>query len=153
MAEDGHSIRNSVIASVIVVFISWLGNQLFGWWPWLQSVVAAIAVGIWKFLTASIAVPVWVWIIIAVGLVPTAVLLIRLLRGPKWSDYREDMFSREKWRWQYNGDLIDDICCFCDREDTALVCSRISGRFDDPDRIEVNSEGCGKEHGGGEGNE
>lgn len=151
MAEEAHPIRNGVIVGVIVLFIGPLVNQIFGWWPWLQRAIASAATAIWHFLTASLPIPVWALILIAIALTPTAVFLGRLLRkqeGPTWRDYREDMFLGVKWRWRYEGGSIEDLRCYCPADDTALVYCPVPPRNpDEYNRTSLRCESCQQEIG------
>jgi len=147
MSEEKHSIRNSVIATVvgslIVALILWL---VPGAWAWVKSAFAWLN----HFLTSTATIPMWLLAVMILAILPTVILIIigivalsKQPEGPAWTDYTKDQFDGMTWRWQYAGNSMINLWCYCPDDDTALVYS-----FDEfLDKIAFHCESCKRNFG------
>lgn len=122
--KESHAIRNGVIATVvgglILSIVPILREITLGVLAWLWSGI------VWLFekILSSYAIPGWLLIIIlffAFLGVAKACVHIRPKEQPKYLRYREDFIYGAKWRWQWVGNKLSDIWCFCPHCDGQLV--------------------------------
>lgn len=134
-------IIGSVIATLIAAFLLWLGPTV---WEYLK----AAGLKLLDFFSASISLPVWLFIILLFYLAFVTLILGRrfyldLWKKPTWRDYKEDCFAKMRWIWRYHPvlDEIEDLWCFCPNDSNRLICSP------EYPGISFHCEFCGKKFG------
>lgn len=149
MSENSFkSIRNgaiaSVIAGVILLAIPVLRGYVVSFLSWLWSGV----VWCWDALVTSYSLPGWVWLLIFilafVGLVNIYLSLKGESEEPEFKSYIEDLIHGAKWRWNWVGNQVSNVWCFCPRCDATLVYDDSScHRFSDTNKTDFICENCG----------
>jgi hypothetical protein len=126
-SEEKHPIRNSVIATVIggliVALLLWF---VPGAWAWIKSALAWL----YGLLVSTVIIPMWLLVVMILAILPTVLIIVlavlpssKQAEGPRWTDYTEDSFDGITWRWQYAGNSLINLWCFCPYDDTVLVYS------------------------------
>ena len=120
--SEGHTIRNTIIGTVIGGLI--LAVLLS---PWLRGLILTVLGWGWHgvvfvggSLFRSIAVPVWLLVIVTVLAMFPIVRAVRAFRRRKGgpSTYTEDSIFGVVWRWRYRSGGVDakPFCPKCDLE-------------------------------------
>ncbi|MDC9715086.1 MAG: hypothetical protein PSN36_04620 [Gammaproteobacteria bacterium] len=111
MSENSYkSIRNGIIASVIVGVILLSVPVLRGYFARFLSWIWSGAVWCWNALVASYSLPGWAWLIISflaiVGLVNIYLAMKGESEEADFKSYTEDFIHGAKWRWTWAGNQI-----------------------------------------------
>ena len=103
-------------SGLVVKVVSWVWNAV----SWA-----------WELLYSSHSVPGGVILVLSLlalfGLVIVGLLLMLLFQGekkaaaPSFHNYTEDSFDGVRWRWEWRGNRVDNLWCFCPRCDASLV--------------------------------
>jgi len=126
-SDDKHPIRTGIIIAALGAVLG--TGILYGatFIPGLVRGVAHVALSVGRFLTDSITLPRWLFLILCVLALVAVYRMVRPLfaHGPREAsvtDYRTDRFLGVVWRWRYGFQgSPEDIWCFCPRCDTQLV--------------------------------
>lgn len=150
MSEDSFkSIRNgaiaSVIAGVVLLAIPVLREYVFNFFAWIWVGI----VWCWDAFFVSYALPGWVWLVVIVLAIIGLVNIYLAIRGeskqPEFKSYVEDYIQGAKWRWDWVGNQISNVWCFCPRCDATLVYDDSSRRnyLSDVRKTDFICENCG----------
>jgi hypothetical protein len=131
--ENGHWIRDTVIAVVILAIVGWLATYIPGVWSWMKATSSWFLS--W-FVFSKVPVPVW---LLALLLIAAALVVVRFAAslfnprsssGSNWLEYKNDLFHGVRWRWTFGASgMILNLSCFCPHDDTALAhTERFDGR-------------------------
>lgn len=119
------SIRNATIASVIAGIILLAVPDARGYLVQFISWVWTGLTWCWNTLTASYALPGWVWIIFFLLAAGGAVIISFRFKEdtakPQHYSYIEDSMYGAKWRWQWISGQINNTWCYCPTCDATLV--------------------------------
>ena len=119
------SIRNGVIASLIaggilaIVFPPAKEYIVTIFFPWLWLGV----LWCWEAFTRSYSLPGWAWLIVfSFSIAGIMAILYAFVpnKEPEYRSYVEDHLYGAKWRWQWEGDDISNLWCYCPRCDADL---------------------------------
>lgn len=117
MSEKGHRLtREIVIASIGSVVAAIIVDHFIG--------LGRALLFIWHLLTARVGVPVWLLSLLFITLALLFYLVGRnALRGLvlPFLAYREDVIFGIRWRWNYAGNQISGLRCYCPKCDTLLL--------------------------------
>jgi hypothetical protein len=126
--ENSNAIRSGVIATVVG------GIALAGLaeiWPPIKGVLGQVwsyVIAVFNALTASYSVPLWVLIIIsllAFSVVVRGVIQLRKHVAPldplDYRNYCEAYIEGAKWRWEWQGNRISSLWCYCPSCDIELA--------------------------------
>ena len=118
------SIRNGVIVGIILAIVIPPVREyivtIFFPWLWLGVLWC------WEALTGSYSLPGWAWLIVfSFGIAGVVVILRAFVpnKEPEYRSYVEDHLYGAKWRWQWEGDHISNLWCYCPRCDAYLIYS------------------------------
>ena len=150
MSENSFkSIRNgaiaSVIAGVILLAVPALRGYVVSFLRWLWSGV----VWCWDGLISSYSLPGWAWLVVfllaLVGLKNVYIGIKGESEEPEYESYVEDFIYGAKWRWQWIGNRISNLWCFCPSCDATLVYddSSCSSLFSNVRKTDFICENCG----------
>ena len=132
--SSAKTIRNGVIATVVggiillIIPNSLSYPQQAGKWLW------SIVLWCWEVITGSYSLPGWAWAIIFIlafiGVINIYIALREQKEEPEFRIYTEDNLYNAKWKWQWLGNQISNLWCFCPSCDATLVyddssCSRV----------------------------
>ena len=128
-----HSLRNGIIATVV-------GGLILSAIPQLRSLlVEAIlwvwegVIWVWAALISGYSLPGWVLLIVGFFALVGLVSLYAVLgpqNEPKFRKYTEDTLYGAKWRWDWTGNKISGLWCFCPSCDAQLVYSESFAKTD-----------------------
>lgn len=142
---EKHSIRNNVIAGVIILIIAAISTELAGWLPtvlkWFSDCTSWIA----GVLVKRVTLPVWPLVIGGVLTLPTIIRIIGAIirRKEPWKEYTEDEFHNMTWRWRYYGDEPVGLTAFCPIDETQVLWVIRFGRGA-PNSVDFRCETCGR---------
>ncbi|UAN44769.1 hypothetical protein KGP17_20365 [Serratia sp. JSRIV001] len=126
MSENSFkSIRNTVIASVIagviLLFFPVIRGLIVKLFKWVYSGL----MWCWEMLVASHSLPGWIWLIAfifsLIGLVNVLILFKSPATESGYKSYTSDLIYNAKWRWNWVGNNITNLWCFCPHCDATLV--------------------------------
>lgn len=126
MSENSFkSIRNEVIASIIagivLLAVPVVRGYVVRFLSWLWSGV----IWCWESLIASYSLPGWAWLVISIFALVGLVNLYLAIKGEseqsEFKTYIEDFIHGAKWRWDWIGNQITDVWCYCPHCDATLV--------------------------------
>lgn len=126
MSENSFkSIRNTVIASVIagviLLFFPVIRELIVKLCKWVYSGL----MWCWEMLVASHSLPGWMWLIAfilsLIGLVNIFILFKSPAAESEIKSYTSDFIYNVKWRWDWIGNSITNLWCFCPHCDATLV--------------------------------
>ena len=116
----------TVVGGLILSLMPTSINLLRGAGSWLWDSM----LWVWAILGSSHTIPGWailtIGLLALVGLVALGILLIASLQRDTEQTYRnytEDMLDGLRWRWEWTGNKIDRLWCFCPSCDAQLVYS------------------------------
>ena len=128
-----HSVRNGIIATVAGGLIVSAIPPSRGFLLEAMSRAWTGVIWVWVALISGYSLPGWVLLIIGlfalVGLVSLYVVL-RPQNEPAYRNYTEDMLYGAKWRWEWTGNNISGLWCFCPSCDAQLVYSESFAKTD-----------------------
>jgi hypothetical protein len=147
--KESHAIRNGIIATVV-------GGMILSAVPVLREIsirvlrwIGAGVVYAFDKLISTYPIPGWLLIIVVFYALLGAARVYVLVRPkkqpeqPKFLRYREDFLYGAKWRWQWVGNQISNLWCFCPNCDAQLVYDDRSCRnFIDPSKTHFICERC-----------
>lgn len=117
--------RDPVVSGLIVAGVGTTAvayfTRFFGWvWEFLLSA--------YNWMGEPSQIPNWAVVLNFVVLAPTLLIVLLIyLEGrrsdsdPTVWDYREDMFFNLKWRWNYSGNKMVRMSCYCPYCDYQIV--------------------------------
>jgi hypothetical protein len=131
------SIRNSVIASLIVAWLLWLVPSVRGGLSLAWNYLRDAAYSLWDWLLTAHAASGWLLLLLAGLAVAGAVLiyarivqLIGRKKEPDFTAYVGDHIHGAIWRWQWVGDRVGEVHGFCPTCDAQLVYAEQGGYLD-----------------------
>ena len=144
------SIRNatiaSVIAGVILLTVPTLRSYVVSFLTWAWS---GIIWG-WEVLIGSYSLPGWAWLLIFIFALIGLINIYGAIKGEseelEFKSYVEDFIYGAKWRWNWLGNNISNLWCFCPSCDATLVyddssCSSFSS---DVSKTDFICENCNR---------
>lgn len=142
------SIRNGVIASVIagvvLMTVPLLRNYVVIFVLWVWSGV----LWCWNALIASYALPGWTWLAIFLLALVGCINIYLAIKGdtevPDYKKYTDDYLYNANWRWNWVGNQISNLWCFCPRCDATLVYNDSScySLYADTKKTDFTCENC-----------
>lgn len=142
------SIRNATIASVIAGLILLVVPTLRGYVASFLSWAWSGVVRCWEALFVSYSLPGWAWLLIfilaLIGLINIYIAIKGKSEEPEFKSYVEDLMHGAKWRWNWVGNRISNVWCFCPRCDATLVYDDSSCRdiYSDAKKTDFICENC-----------
>jgi hypothetical protein len=143
------SIRNGTIASVIAGAILMSVPVLRGYvFSFLKLLWSGI-VWCWNALTATYSFPGWACLITLLFAFVGIRKIYKVIKGeaakPEYTSYVEDVIYGAKWRWQWLGQRLSNLWCYCPRCDATLVYDDSSCRsiYSDIRKTDFICENCG----------
>ena len=119
------SIRNATIASVIAGVILMLLPELRGYFFNFLVSFGSGVIWCWEALFDSYSLPGWALLLISllalIGLINIFISIRQESEEPEFKSYVEDFIHGAIWRWDWAGERIANIWCFCPRCDATLV--------------------------------
>ena len=150
MSENSYkSIRNGIIASVIagvvLLTVPAIRGYVLDLLKWLWSGVTWC----WSAITESYSLPGWAWLIIFLLAMVGVINIYLAIRGDnelEFKSYVDDMIFGAKWRWEWIGNSLSNIWCFCPNCDATLVYDDSSCRSFSSDvrQTKFICENCGR---------
>lgn len=137
------AVWSKVISAGIIFAISTVAS--FHWWGQVSSGL----LWVWNFVVEDVAVPRWLFWVLALCLTGAillcAALMFSRLKGPfdDRTSYREDIFLGLRWRWRFEGEYLSNISAFCRFCDFQLDVNCARNYFDPP-RTMFECSKCGK---------
>lgn len=122
-----HPIRTGVISTVLGAVVVAILAEI---WPPVKNVIVLcwrLVQSIFGLLAADYQAPGWILVIccgiIIITIVRFALKIIRKTTAsvPAHLSYTTDYFRGAKWRWDWFGDNISQLWCFCPSCDSELV--------------------------------
>lgn len=123
----------SIISGVFLYYFPTLRTYIANIFKWLIST----ATSLWDQLFISYSLPLWIWIIIFILALIGLINIYMANRGekevPKYYSYTEDNFYGAIWRWEWTGNKVYELWCYCPNCDATLVYDDSSSRslYDD----------------------
>jgi hypothetical protein len=130
MAEK-HSIRDKVIAGLIIAAILGAVSYVSPWRAQALQLLGSMAR--WFLRPIAFSIPTWVLILLALAVLLVAIRwmrnVVQRVRAPRWSAYTKDSFHGVTWRWDWSpdGSLVQNLWCFCTKDETTLVAGTTTG--------------------------
>ena len=150
MSEDSFkSIRNGVIASVIagivLLVVPVLRNYVISFFSWMWSIV------VWcgDALISSYALPGLAWLPILIFATIGLVNIYSAIKGeaeePDYQSYVEDFIYGVMWRWDWPGNHISNLWCYCTSCDATLIYDDSTCRnlYSNEKKTDFICENCG----------
>lgn len=141
-SSKSHPVRNSVIAGLIVVAIVSLLSLVPGGWNIIWRLLRAVL----KWLTSSITIPIWFFLLLLLGTVGLLLMMILITivgkSKTRETDYTSDIFLGLRWRWRYGKSGIYSLACFCPKCDLQVYPCNTSS-YNVVPQIAFKCEDCG----------
>lgn len=121
--KESHSIRNSIIASVIagviLMIVPTLRSFITGAFAWVWSVLKSLV----EALLASYSVQGWLLCVLGLLALIGIILIFKSMPilKPEHCSYVEDFLYEIRWRWDWANNVISDLWCFCPTCDATLI--------------------------------
>jgi len=123
--KSENSIRNGTIASIIggivLLVIPSLRDIIAKFFAWLWSVV----LWCWNTLFTQYAIPGWVLLIIliffSIGLWYSFIRIRGETNTMEYKKYVKDFIYGANWRWEWVGNRVSNLWCYCSNCDATLV--------------------------------
>jgi hypothetical protein len=118
MQKSSHAIRNSVIASCIMLIITALLKHYTMVFEFIYYQLTIV----FNFINSSISIKLWVLLIMVILAMPSFFIVFNKLKKNKsFFDYKFDTFLGINWRWNYYLGKISNLHGYCPKDDTLLV--------------------------------
>jgi predicted RNA-binding Zn-ribbon protein involved in translation (DUF1610 family) len=147
--KESYAIRNGIIATVV-------GGLILSSVPALREISIRVLRWLWAWvlnainkLISTYPIPGWLLLILIIFAMLGAIRVYIVVRPknkteqPGFLRYSEDFLYGAKWRWQWVGNQVSNLWCFCPNCDAQLVYDDRSCRnFLEPSKTHFICERC-----------